>query len=242
MTLNNKEFDVPFRYLNAKNLMDSLKHINNSIANYDDKIILEKMSFDDLDNILYRSEKMALSVRSALENKEKNTREIEGYYYDSNVNILKKLDKNHVESYAKNNPVRVEFDGKILKIFTPFTFKRMYRHKNLKENYILMNYVEAALKKWQKDNNFELFMALKPPFEFHVIRVVDNISKGNLIDHDNLENGRIANAIFDAIGYSDSPKTMDLHCELREKNSENGHTGMVFILKERDIDLVEKLL
>ena len=242
MGINDKDFDVLFRYLNVKELKDSLKHIDNCYSNYDDKTVLEKMSYDDIDNAIYRAEKTALSLRSALENKEKNTKEIEGYYYDSNENILRKLNKNHVESYAKNNPIKIEFDGKILKVFTPFTFKRMYRDKSLKENYMLMNYVNAALKKWQKDNDFDLFWSLKPPFEFHIIRVVDNISKGNLIDHDNLENGRIANAIFDAIGYSDSPKTMDLHCELREKNSENGHTGMIFILKERDIDLVEKLL
>ena len=117
-----KTFDLTSKYDNPNGLLSAINIISESVNKYDRFDDLEEMSFDDLDNIIYRAEKIALSCRCSMEKKEKTSDKIEEKYSDL---------------FIKNNPISISFDGKTLRIFTPFTFKRMYRDDSLKENYLL---------------------------------------------------------------------------------------------------------
>lgn len=219
--MNNKKYNVVGAYIDIDKIKKAISHIEKSITNYEDYDSIAEVSEDDLDNILYRSEKLALSCRKAMEYKENDD-------IENGNNIIRKSDE--------DMPVRVEFDDNILKIYTPFTLKRMYRDGSLKENYVLMNYVCAALKKWQEDNNFDLFMSINLPLDVYIIRRKMKWNRNSICDHDNLENGRIINEIFLALGYSDSPKNVDLHCMFRFVDKPEDE-GMLFLIKNRDYKL-----
>lgn len=219
-----KSFDLSVKYENIGELQKALEHITNCYSNYDKYDRPRDMSYDDLDNVIYRAEKTALTLRNAMEFKEKND-----YYFD----------ENHEKNFNENNPVSVDFDGKILKISTPLTFKRMYRDSSLKENYILMNYVKAALAEWQNETQINLFQCLKLPLDVYIVRYSNTWNRIQFCDHDNLENGRIINEIFYALGYQDSARNMDLHHLYRQKDDGDYEKGTLFIVKERDGKLLE---
>ncbi|MBR0417877.1 MAG: hypothetical protein IJI66_01765 [Erysipelotrichaceae bacterium] len=213
-----KSFDMETAYGNVVEINNALKHIDESLKKYDRYDGPEKMTYDDLDNVIYRAEKIALTCRAALEYKEKT---------------MGVFDKKEEKKYSENLPVSVNFNDGILEIRTPFTFKRMYREGSAKENYILMNYVRAALIEWQEKNDTDLFQIIKPPFDVYIIRRKMKWNSLQICDHDNLENGRIINEIFMALGYSDNARNVDLHCQFRLADKEEDE-GMLFIVKSRN--------
>ncbi len=179
--------------------------------------LLTDLSEDELNEIIYRTEKSALSCRAALE-----TRHREGVYTRSG----------NAHSGSDTGGVRVEFDGRTLRVHTPFTFKRFYRDSSMKENYILMNYVRAALIKWQEENGTDLFQALKPPLTVMIIRKGPAYDRQKICDNDNLENGRIVNEIMEALGCSDNAMVLDLYsCFRITEDAED--FGMEFVVCPR---------
>ncbi|MBR3251197.1 MAG: hypothetical protein IKF80_05775 [Erysipelotrichaceae bacterium] len=213
-----RSFDIDSAYNNIVEMDSALKHIDDALKNYNRYDGPENMSYDDLDNIIYRAEKIALTCRFAIENKEKTSE-----YFE------RKEEKN----YMKNLPVSVNFTDGILKIQTPFTFKRMYREGSAKENYVLMNYVRAALSEWKDEQGNDLFQIIKPPFDVYIIRRKKKWNSIQICDHDNLENGRIINEIFMALGYSDNAGNVDLHCQFRLVDKDEDE-GMLFVVKSRN--------
>ena len=178
---------------------------------------LTELSEDELDEIIYRTEKTALSCRSAWERKEKDP--------------LQEADGD-IEETDDCHGVSVDFDGRALRVRTPFTFKRFYRDGSMKENFILMNYVRAALRKWQEEHGTELYRVLKPPLTVMIIRKGPVYDRRKICDNDNLENGRIVNEIMEALGMSDNAMVLDLYSCFRVEEDMDDF-GMEFIVCSR---------
>jgi hypothetical protein len=103
----------------------------------------------------------------------------------------------------------------------------------MKENYILMNYVRAALIRWQEENGADLFQTLKPPLTVMIIRKGPAYDRQKICDNDNLENGRIVNEIMEALGCSDNAMVLDLYsCFRITEDAED--FGMEFVVFPRE--------
>lgn len=177
---------------------------------------LSELTYDELNSLVYVCEKVALSARNAIEK------------YGKTEEINSTTD----EYDFKTNPVKVKLNDNILQIKCPFTFKRFYKKQNIKENYLFMNYIKSALKTWAKMNKKDLKTLFKNQLSVLIIRTGNHYNRTKICDNDNLENGRIINEIFDAIGYSDNAKQMDLYSCFRE-NSNTKEYGMTFIVCNR---------
>ena len=208
-------FNLKSKYENIAGIKAANKHIYDCIKDVDNFDSLESLGEDKLDNIIYRSEKIALSCRNSLEKIVKEKPQNSSFYY---------------EKPLENNPVKVDFNDNYLSIFTPFTFKRFYRDDSMKENYLLMNYVKSALYFYQKENKITLFRSLKTPLIVMIIRKGKSFNRMKICDNDNLENGRIINEIFDCLGYSDNVLQMDIFSCFRlvESDEQCGVEFLVF--------------
>ena len=209
----NRCYDMSSKYTDVTSIRKSVETIVNTTNKYDKFDAIETMSIDDIDNIIYRSEKVALSCRSALEN--------------INNPILEL--KNDSFLCENNDYVTIKMEDDLLKISTPFTFKRSYRDNSLKENYIMMNYVKAALKKWENDNRKSIFRLLKSPLIAMIIRKNITFDRTKICDNDNLENGRIINEIMNSLGYSDNAITLSIYSSFKIIHDVN-ECGMDFII------------
>lgn len=209
-----KSYDLSSYFNNVNGIASGISNINESLDGYDRFDTLDKLSSDDLDNIVYRSEKIALSCRYFLEKKEKEYEE-----FSENLDGL----------FNKNNPVSISYSNKTLRVFTPHTLKRMYRDDSLKENYTLMNYVKAALREYENENKLDLFRTINSPLILIIKRKSTEWNRMKICDNDNLENGRIVNEIINALGYSDNALMMNVYSCFEKVNDEKD-AGMEFII------------
>lgn len=175
---------------------------------------ITSLPIQELNEIVYDAEKIALSCRKAIEEKEC---EEEDYF-----------DKNYQRISTQNIPVTVMYINGILRIKTPLTFKRMFHEESLKGNYLLMNYVDIALQEYIEKNG-PLFEKVDAPFVAIIKRVSNTYNQNNICDNDNIENGRIINRIASVIGHSDNPMLMDIYsCFRMCKQEEEIGTEFIF--------------
>ena len=210
----NRLYALSSGYETIREASGAVKKMQAHLAGHEVSESLEKLGEDKLDDVIYRAEKLALSCRYALENTGKE------YAFSSG---------NNSETDHDIHGVSVVSDDGTLRIRTPFTFKRAYRDGSLKENYILMNYVRAALTKWQNETQTDLFRIMKAPLTVIIKRCGPYYDRRRICDNDNLENGRIINEIFAALGYSDNALMMDLISIFRIKEDMKDF-GMEFII------------
>jgi hypothetical protein len=120
-------FAVPYHYKTINEINRAVSSIYACIHHHEDSESVSNMTYDELDNIIYRSEKIALTCRKYLEEKEKSDPnfDVDSYKFGSLL-------------YQKNIPVNIQFTDRTLRVNTPLTFKRFYRDGSLKENYLLM--------------------------------------------------------------------------------------------------------
>ena len=210
--MNNKLYETPSLFSSVSEVNNSLKKVIKITENNDE--LLENLSDEELNSILFNTEKIAISTRNAMENSVINTNENNEIFIDFD---------------AKTNPVSVDFNGKILKISCPFTFKRFYRKGNMQENYLFRSYIVSALKSWQISSKTNLKNMIEMPLTVLIIRKGKSFNRSKICDNDNLENGRIINEIVDTLGYSDNVLQMDLYSCFRFSNEYKDY-GMEFIV------------
>lgn len=166
-----------------------------------------------LDEVIFIAENISVSARKILEGIEKDERFLDKKGALLSSEKIKSPDRNERYEAAvmkKKHPVSVTYhDGKLI-IKTPYTFKRFYKNRTLKENYLLMFYIRAALIDWQNETKFDLFQAIETPAVLTIKRKIARWKPNELCDNDNMENGRIANEIVDALGYSDNVMTLSV--------------------------------
>ena len=206
--------NVKKRIVSIDELSHAVAHMQRQFIDKDSDENLASLPISELSEIVYEGEKIALSCRQAMEEKG----------YEKGDYIIKE----YQEISTKNIPVDVQYINGILRVRTPLTFKRMYRDGSLKENYMLMNYVEAALKEYIERNG-SLFDKVDIPLVAIIKRTSNSYDTNKICDNDNLENGRIVNSIMSAIGYSDNPMIMDIYSCFRVcKNIEEAKTEFIF--------------
>lgn len=171
---------------------------------------LENLPEAIVNDVIFAAEKADLSLRCASENQTETQLEI----------VTKDIDQ---------QPVAVTFDGRMLIVKTPLTLKRSGIEANDKHNYMLMNYVRAALEEWQDKRGLSLYKSIDWPVVAFIIRKGNGNKVRGICDNDNLENGRIINEIFGTLGYSDNVLIMDL-CSKYEPAESKADIGTEFIL------------
>ena len=219
-------YDSPYNYYSTFQLKNSINSSKKIIENYDDDLNINKISYEDLNEVLYSCEKISLSCRYAL-----------GEIYEED-GIWSEEAKVYFE---KNFNVFVQFSNQTLRIFCPLTFKRCGRTKSLKYNYTLVQYIKAALISFQEQTGFSLLHSIPLPLCTFNIRRTTN-PKSNVYDNDNVENNRITNEMFDALGYSDHPLNTDLFCHF-EITDDPEKEGMEFIICSQNemINIIKSL-
>lgn len=249
---NNDIYDTGTFFYSKGELDKTLKNnVVNVISKYSDDDKLTDMSDEELSNLVYRFEKAALSCRKAISLKGlPSSLGMCGTDYNSLSlpNDLELIEDKH-EMYSNNlkiyykpetwklkcdNIVTVSYINNVLKVTTPATFKRFKLDNSLKENYVLMNYVKASLNNWALHNNIDLFHLISSPCTVIILRKMTKFNRNKICDNDNMENGRIINTIFEALGYSDNALNMDLYscfrlCQIDKEE------GMEFIVMPRNI-------
>jgi len=220
-------FDMKKPYKKIKDLDQAVNRLEKILLEYGDQSSLSDLEIGELSSIIYNTEKVALSCRQAIEDREINE---EDYY-----------DEDYLKNCVMNLPVSVEYAEGVLKIKTPLTFKRMYRDDSLKENYVLMNYVGAALSNYSSANS-DIYHLVKTPLVAVIKRVSSSFSQSKICDNDNLENGRIINKIMSSLGYSDNANVMDIYSCFRVCEDENEcGTEFIFISKDNKNALLSVL-
>ena len=212
-------------YKKIKDLDQAVNRLEKILLDYGDQSSLNDLEITELSSIIYNTEKIALSCRQAIEEKEI----VDEDYYD----------EDYLKNCIMNLPIDVDYTNEVLKIKTPLTFKRMYRDGSIKENYILMNYVKAALSNYSTTNK-ELYHSVNVPLVAIIKRISTSFSPTKICDNDNLENGRIINEVMSALGYSDNANVMDIYSCFRlcEDENESG-TEFIFVKKDNFKDVFE---
>ena len=206
-------YDNPYNYYSTSQLKSSINSSKKIIENYDNDLTISEISYEDLNEIMYFCERISLSCRYAL-----------GEIYEED-GIWSEEAKVYFE---KNFNVYVQFSNQNLRVFCPLTFKRWGRTKSLKYNYTLVQYIKAALISFQEQTGFSLLHSIPLPLCTFIVRRTTH-KNSKVYDNDNMENGRIINEIFTALGYSDHPLNTDLFCHF-EITDDPEKEGMEFII------------
>lgn len=206
-------YDSPYNYCSTSQLKKSINSSKKIIENYDEDLNINEISYGDLNEILYSCERISLSCRYAL-----------GEIYEED-GIWSEETKSDFE---KNFDVSVQFSNQTLRVFCPLTFKRCGKTKSLKYNYTLVQYIKAALISFQEQTGFSLLHSIPLPLCTFNIRRTTN-PNSHVYDNDNMENNRITNEMFNALGYSDNPLNTDLFCHF-EITDDPEKEGMEFII------------
>ena len=203
-------FQLRDPYETVGELRDSLIKTVEMLGKINAEESLENLPEAIVNDVIFAAEKADLSLRCASENRTETQPEI----------VTKDIDQ---------QPVAVTFDGRMLIVKTPLTLKRSGIEANDKHNYMLMNYVRAALDEWQDKHGLSLYKSIEWPVVAFIIRKGNGSKIRGICDNDNLENGRIINEIFGALGYSDNVLIMDL-CSKYEPAESKADIGTEFIL------------
>lgn len=210
--------NVKRRIVDVLGLNKAIARVQRLIFNKEESADLTSLSINELDEIVYETERTALSCRQAIELKEYME---EDYFDDEYVKIS-----------TKDIPVDVTYINGILRIKTPLTLKRKDREGTAKDNYLLMNYVEIALKEYT-DKHGSLYEKVDIPLVAIIKRTSNSFKANKICDNDNLENGRIINKIVSALGCSDNAMVMDVYSCFRICKHKEG-IGTEFILTSYD--------
>lgn len=222
MSNNHSLFEHPSELKKSLEMVTRVLNSNSEIQNLSD------LSYDNLDEILYRLEKDSLSCRYALSKKETPTNLFQS------GNLYKKKtafsNKEYVSKYPENeyDTSKAMFQNGILMVKTPLTFKRFKRQNSVKENYILVKYIEDKVRFCVAENYSEI-SKLPRPFTVIIKRKYINSHQRLICDNDNMENGRIINLIFDSLNRSDNIREMDV-ISCARKVDEVEEEGMEFYL------------
>ena len=224
MNFDQRSFTLATEYKSIRELKNAASKIESICAESGSESESKPISFlseNDLDEIIFLSEKSAVSCRKMKEILKQND---DGFAIDS--------DENPIRNYAKTAlNVRVNFDGKMLRITTPYTFRNKYSRANQQANLLLQLYVRDALNRWKEENNFDLYRALTPPLVLVIKRRTVSDAR-SVADNDNIENGRIANTIMNALGVSDNWQNLSLYSCV-ERVTDSDSAGMEFTVLEK---------
>ena len=235
------------KYVNTKKIQDDLKIVQNILQNNKDKTNIYDYSFEELNGILIKLEDIDLDVRTAMSYKSDNYLlfdEVDkkqsflikekDFIEKNNLNNLEEIDKELSKISLNNSPIEIDFDGKLFKLYTPLTFKRSMREKNYRHNYYLSSQVEAHIKNWKNEHEFDLYKAINSPYILVLRRVDFDFSLAKNCDNDNLENQKIINTITKSFSLPDNALFMSLYVVFDKVSFSEQKPGMYFYLFSQD--------
>ena len=227
-------------YFNNSPAIIHTENIDNIQKKYGKEIDTRNLDYDELSALLSDAERMALSVRKAMNSIETKNNQI----IISNGDELEIVDELSIVDECKNKSlnaktydVECSFEDGIFKLHCPLTFKRNMKRDNIVDNYLLSQYIEIAIKKWQSDNNFNLKNSIEIPFICVVERVSNKFNINKICDNDNLENSRIINTITRAFSLTDNAKNMDLYLKYSEISKEKNEGMNIFLLEKKKLNM-----
>ena len=229
------------RYLTIFDAKENLKRIMQILDSYQGRIELFSLDDKDLTEILYESEMLSAAIRKSIaaesetkllfidKAKESGTIVKENEFLKENGLVYDgQIEEKTKEIFNKKDPqIEVSFDGKILNIYSPLTFKRGYQKKNFICNYLLANRIEKAMHDYEKDNGILFYKSIESPFVCVMIRKNYRFSTNTVCDADNLENQKIINTITKALSLPDNAENMELYSKW-EKAGPDEKEGMWF--------------
>jgi hypothetical protein len=228
----------------GKKMNGFIKELKDIGSKYQEVIELRDYDYNDLTDMLYETERMSLILRKSLNEKQRGD---VIYYSKNNEGKVEKVEQFLKENAKKddlisakicmeNYPVKFDFDGKIIKIFTPLTFKRGYRKENFLGNYFLSTYLENAIYQWQNDKKLSLYKTIQAPYIIVMKRTDLEFSIEKICDADNAENQRLINSITRAFGLPDNRQFMSLYSMFDEVDNEKDVGTWLYIFSEKDIE------
>lgn len=208
-------------YCKVKNCVKEIDDIKNILSAYQADQNISDLQYNNLDTIIADAELIALTCRKALAcNSEHRYLEVRKSGNDSEGRITDEKtyrSENNLgnlfedgEVALKDLPVTVSFDGELLSLYTPLTFKRGYTKNNFNSNYQLANYVDAAIRNWENNQQKMMINLIEKPFICVMKRTDYKFSIYKNCDADNLENQKIINTITRAFNLPDNAKNMSL--------------------------------
>ncbi len=232
------------RLMSVASLQNQSLAINNYLHTYLLDTEINKMTHDDLTNILYHSELISEMVRKAISNYEGDdllmfvderegiTIPLDKWKKENKELIEKELEK---EAF-RNLKVECKFDGEVLEVFTPLTFKRGFKEKNFLSNYLLSHLLESAIQKWQQESKIHILGAIRMPAIIIMKRVDTMFSLNKICDSDNLENQRIINTMARAVGISDNAINLSLYTTFSLTNNAEEVGTRFYLFAEKDME------
>ena len=165
----------------------------NTLSKYNANADVSELSDADMLSVLESTETVAMIMRRKIADKTAQ---------NGSDEIRKANDKNIFG-------INVSYINRMLVVDTPLTLQR-----KSKSAYLFGSEIGATLNRWQRLHPEQtLFHDMKPPFVLVMIRYSSR--KTGIQDNDNIEAGRIINAMFTAIGYSDNVLNMSLYSTVR---------------------------
>ena len=229
----------------VKDFKNHTRSIANILSEYGNNADFSDIEYEKICDILYHSELMGLHARKSLSDKivpqlsifqERglDKKERSATLIIDEKDILKNIKQEDIA--FDNYPIEMSFDGKLLTVHTPLTFKRGYKNNTIMANYTLAIYVENMIRKWENEHQFEIYNTLELPLILVMKRVQKEFSIYKVCDNDNIENQKIINSIARALGDDDNAYIMSLFSMFDTDEDEKNHGTWFYLFSERDLD------
>ena len=206
---------------------------------YEDTQKLEAMNVEDLDDMLHRLEKTALSVRYAIWSRKHDA----GCIFQNRNRGFNRMAVSEQYGTLYDFGIQILFADGTLKVISPITHKR-YSAKNISRNYDLNAYIQSSLITWAEAHKEQVQdFAVQRPFAVVVTRYVVNPGARDVCDNDNAENGRTINSIFSVLKGSDNGLVLDCISRVRAcRTPEETRTEFWVIPRERLSEHIRELI
>jgi len=238
-----------------KATQDNLKSMESILEGYYKDNALFSCKYDDLCELLAKSEKLALNIRSAMSvneedkiqylDKKNDTVIVEdektflkknGVYYENQIS--EKLKGKGFENY----PVEIRTQDDMLEVYTPLTFKRGFSKTNNIDNYLLGIYIKNAIKNLLINGDIKPYKMIETPYYIVMKRVSKDFKLHKVFDADNLENQKIINIISEALSLPDNGQFMSI-VSLWDQESDTQKEGTYFyVFSQKNLEKYLHLL
>lgn len=231
-------------YLYVSSLLKFIKEDNRLLEEYNPNTHLSQIKYDDLSQLLYSFELMALRIRKTLAEYDFGEQLL--FTDEKKADIVPLEQWKTVENYFPGNnseglgledyPVKIDYCDGLLTVHTPLTFKRGYKKGYFMTNYLLSSYLEAEISKWVNDNENMLLGIIEAPAYIIMKRKTVQFNLNKTCDNDNLENQRIINTITRALGIEDNARNITLVSSFQEVNRDSEEGMTFYVFSRKDID------
>ena len=231
-------------YLYVSSLLKSIREDNRLLEEYNPNTHLSQIKYDDLSQLLYSFELMALRIRKTLAEYDFGEQLL--FTEEKQAEVIPLERWKTVENYFPGNnyeglgfenyPVKIDYCDGLLTVHTPLTFKRGYKKGYFMTNYLLSSYLEGEVNRWIDEHKDLLIGKINAPAYIVMKRKTVQFNLNKTCDNDNLENQRIINTITRALGIEDNARNITLVSSFQEVNRDSEEGMTFYVFSRKDID------